>query len=362
MEPTDGNETTISNGQVIALGAAVAGLVSLLLVLLGRRQQTTPQQDAAQHAAAAATEAKQAAAAGVKALKKGAAPAAQTAQSQLADLSQTGQQAVRSARHAVSDVHLPDVGALASHAGADLSDVAHKLTGRGAKKGQGMTAKASEATQKVGEQTTTLAQNAQAIAEQAASAAMAAASRAREKGSSLADTTRELLPQVPQTVQEKVTDEVVPAVRDIALHAASLALDLWQTARERAAEAAAAAEHELDSLEQQAAHVVESGAGAAKGAVAAGEGAAKDATSAVAGRVEDVGERAKEVSKHAAEATVETTKDTGATLFWAGAAAGLAFYALLSPERREQLTNAMKTVIAQTRELIQDLQGYDEEF
>jgi hypothetical protein len=82
----------------------------------------------------------------------------------------------------------------------------------------------------------------------------------------------------------------------------------------------------------------------------------------VAHKDEGVGGKAKDVSAHAAEATVATSKDTGAALLWGGAAAAVIFYVILSEERREQVLRTADTVVKQTRELIRDFQGYDEEF
>jgi hypothetical protein len=51
-----------------------------------------------------------------------------------------------------------------------------------------------------------------------------------------------------------------------------------------------------------------------------------------------------------------------AGLFWGGAGIGLALYALLDAERREQVLRLANEASVQVQELVRDLQGYDDEF
>ena len=233
----------------------------------------------------------------------------------------------------------------AAAAGVDrLRRRAREVTDRGGQRGHEVADKAKEQAQRLGEQT---AATAQAIAAQAAAAAVAGAERAREVGTTVAGTAKERVPQVTH----KVGEEVVPTLREVALQAASAALELWQTARERASEA-------QSELAPQAAHAVAAGGERAREASAA----VSEKASELGERASELGGRAKDVSRRTAEATVETGKDTGAMLFWAGAAAGLVFYALLTPERREQVLRSAQAVTTQVQELIKDFQGYDDEF
>lgn len=207
-----------------------------------------------------------------------------------------------------------------------------------------LTDKTAEAVHKLGEQATALAQS---LADQAATSATAGAERAKEAGATIAASAKDHAPHV-SGVSHKVTDDVVPALKDVATQAAALALDLWQATRERAAEAAEMAHHDL------APH--------AAGVVGAAEKRASEATAAVKERSEEVVSRTKEASKHAAHATVDTGKETGALLFWAGAAAGLVLFAMMGKERRDQVLKAAESSIVQIREIMRDFQGYDEEF
>jgi hypothetical protein len=66
-------------------------------------------------------------------------------------------------------------------------------------------------------------------------------------------------------------------------------------------------------------------------------GAVTDRAHAVTGMATGAADRAKGASKHAAETTVNTTRDTGALIFWLGAAAGVVYFALLDERRRNQV-------------------------
>src|SRR5688500_12028969 len=79
--------------------------------------------------------------------------------------------------------------------------------------------KASDSLHRLGDQATSLAQS---IAEQAAATVVSGADRAREAGATVGGAIQEHAPQVSH-VPHKVTEEVIPALRDVAVQAASLA-------------------------------------------------------------------------------------------------------------------------------------------
>lgn len=145
----------------------------------------------------------------------------------------------------------------------------------------------------------------------------------------------------------KANKEVVPPIREVALNAASAALDLWQAAREKASEAIDAAD---------------AGRGSAAHLIAEAEHAARDAAHTATTQIALTGKRAKEASAHAAEATVATTKDGVAALVWGGAAAAAIFYLMLDEKRREQVLHAVDSIVKTSLDLIRDFRGYDEEF
>jgi len=182
----------------------------------------------------------------------------------------------------------------------------------------------------------------------------------------------------------KAAEGVVPSVRDVALQAAAAAIELWQAGRERAGDFAEAAEQ---ALSEPAGQVEQKARGAAMQvtkradevtdraterarevsqsiAQQAGQVAekAKTGSKSIADHADDMTSRAKDATKAAAGATVSTSKDTAATLIWMTAAAGIVFYALLDQQRREQVLRAANSIATQIREVVRDIQGYDEEF
>ena len=337
-----------TNAQVIAAAGMAAAVLAGLAIALGRRREKEPplarqlperaEQTDEQAAGRARTVARRVAAAvpqTTAVAEEWALGAARGGWDRLARLTHAEREAVAHARAAAGS----EVGRrrrtrrAARRRGERGHEVADQIRGQA---------------QRLGEQTASTASAAQAIAAQAAAAAVASAERALGLGASLAESAKERVPQVTH----KVGDEVVPSLRDGAFHAASTAVDLWKTARERAAEVAHA---DLAKPAVDVAHAVAARGERAHEATAA-------ATDKAATKATELGGRAKDVSRRTAEATVETSKDTGALLFWAGAAAGLVFYVIMSRERREQLTQAAQAVTTQVQELIKDLQGYDDEF
>ncbi len=212
---------------------------------------------------------------------------------------------------------------------------------------------------------------------QAAERSVAGTQRAKATGASLVESAREQLPHLQQLVSDqaaplahtlseqahdfaavsanrardvstRVNEDVLPTIRDVALNAASAAVELWEAARARAAEAAQEAQTEIGPV--------------AKYGIAAGTEKAKETSHLVASRVSDGATHAKESSRHAADATVSTSRDAGATLLWGAAAAGIVYYAFMDKDRREQTLRTINGMIGGTRELIRDIRGYDAEF
>jgi len=180
--------------------------------------------------------------------------------------------------------------------------------------------------QRVVEQATPLAHS---LAEQAHGLAAVDAERARD-------------------VSARVNEEVLPTLREVALNAASAAVELWETARAKAAEAAQEAHAEVAPV--------------ARYGLSVGTEKAKETTNLVAARVSDSASHARETSRHAADATVSTSRDAGATVLWGAAAAGIVYYAFMDKDRREQTLRTINGMIGGARELIRDVRGYDAEF
>jgi hypothetical protein len=159
--------------------------------------------------------------------------------------------------------------------------------------------------------------------------------------------------------RQLVDSKVLPTVKETALNAATAALELWQAATHKA-------DTVVESVSETAHHVV---ADPAHQMVAKVGQVAHDTTGAVASKAEAVttqareaGERTKMATKHAAEATVSTGKDSVASLLWVSAAAGVVLYLFMDRERRDQVLGIAKSTYNQFVEIIQDYQGYDGQF
>lgn len=205
---------------------------------------------------------------------------------------------------------------------------------------------------------------AQVMAARAAAAAVARAERAMSSGEKVAGAAR--------ARSEGVAEDVVPALREIAQQAAEGAIELWQAARARGADAAHTARHDLAAPMERAEDVVHGiadrthdaeeklreRARAVEERVEARVDRVRDAASGAKGKADAAAERVHE----AADEAVDAGKEAGAAFMWLAAALGLIFYVLLSEERREQLARFTDEASVQFRELLRDVRGYDDEF
>lgn len=382
----DEQQPVATNGRVIAVAGGAAAVAAALVVGLGRSRNAAPAtitlvvpddlqvtvRETPEQAEAADRRSREAAAA-------------------LAEIVAASRDEARAAAQAASRASAPlleRIADLGSAAPVDVGRVrerAREAMARGGEKRIEVTGRATERVQRVGGQT---AVSAQSIAAHAATAAAATAERARGLGASLTEAAKDRAPQV----RDKVGDEVVPPVRDAALHAASTASDLWQKGRDRAAAVLSVPEPEptkrgwqkalaraafwreaplppkgrWQSARDRAAAVahvdLEAPSARAAQALETGSGRAREATAAVAKRASEIGGKAKDAPRKTAEATVDTGKDASALLLWGSAAAGLVFYALMTPDVREQVFRTLGTASAQIQELVRDFRGYDDEF
>lgn len=231
-----------------------------------------------------------------------------------------------------------------------------------------------ETVQKIVEQAAATVLNARG---QAVDRSAGSTERVKEIGSSLLDSAKEQIPHIQQRVAEqaspkmhtlstqvhelaavggtkardvstRVNEEVLPTLREVALNAASAAVELWEAARERALEAAQETQQEVGPV--------------AKHGLSAGTEKAKDASHLLAAKVSDGTGHAKDATRHAADATVTTSRDAGAALLWGAAAAGLIYYGFMDKDRRAQTLKTINGMVGGTRELIRDVRGYDANF
>ena len=236
----------------------------------------------------------------------------------------------------------------------NLSRQGESLRRLGERKGAEVVRQAKQMRKQAPRRTEDMTSTAQAIAARAAAAAVAWAEQAWGIGASLADAARERMPEVGQRGRE----ERMPSLREVAMQAAASALDLWESARERAGEMAGAAESEIGRTGAKATHAASAGGERVRGASAA----AAERAAAVTGKAAEARDRARTATARTAVATADAGKETATALFWATAAVGLVCYGLLSPERRQQVLSLAGSAVEQGRELVRDFQGYDDEF
>lgn len=142
-----------------------------------------------------------------------------------------------------------------------------------------------------------------------------------------------------------------PSARDIALNAASGAIELWQAARDRAG----------DTMETVQSSVTDSASDLKHGAQEIKEEAV-DRVKSVTHVVGDSAHKAAGTSKTAAVSSAKTGRNALGLALWTGAAGAVIYYAFLNDERRAQARQLAMRVINEGRTLLQDLQGQDGEF
>jgi hypothetical protein len=171
-----------------------------------------------------------------------------------------------------------------------------------------------------------------------------------------------------------------PTVRDIALNAATGAVELWQTARDRAGETVGSVQSNVTDSATNIKHGAQGvTAGAAQRVVGvkdSAQGVTVGAAQRVVGVKDDAVDRVKSVShavgdlphkaadtgKSAATTTAKTGRNMFGLVVWTGAAGAIIYYAFLNEQRREQVRQVAMQAISEARALLQDLQGQDGEF
>ena len=146
-----------------------------------------------------------------------------------------------------------------------------------------------------------------------------------------------------------------PTVRDIALNAASGAIELWQAARDRAE----------DTIETVQATVSDSASDVLSGVSDLKSGAADrvhNVSAAVGSAVGSSAQRAADSSKAAVSTSATAGRNTLGFVVWTGIAGAIAYYAFLDEDRRAKARDLAMRVINEGRGLLGDIQGHDGEF
>ena len=156
--------------------------------------------------------------------------------------------------------------------------------------------------------------------------------------------------------------EAPPTVRDVALAAATGAIELWQAARDKAENTVDVVQH---SVVESAADLRSSATGIRDEAVDKVRSVVADGAHHVgdaAHRVGDSAHRATDTGKSVAASGADAGKHTVGLLLWTAAAGAIVYYAFLDENRREQARDLAMKAISEGRTLLRDLQGEDGEF
>jgi hypothetical protein len=402
METMDDHTDNTPNAKVILLATGGAALAALLIALARRREEDEqPQEKVEAVGRAAKKEAKKAAKAAAKKQKVLAAVIehdAQTAERELKAAAWDAQQRAREAESRLRAAGLrvvDDAAQLASKVGSE----ARSLAGEGKEKiahlrhreteEHGLEAEIRRLREEleslkrqmgresggpardVSRLVSLLGRKGSPVADAVSSPAIAAA---------LTQMERSLRTKAPALAAAKNKGEVLeilmqdlgPTMRDAGLQAVAAALGMLESARGEEGRAKEALEEARDTARKSSEEsrrkmedVTAELHAAAEEAAAQAEGIAANGKRRFwKGRSADHAEAAVAATAEAAEtAQQESEEHHGkAALFWGGAAIGLALYALLDAERRENVLRLANDASVQIQELVRDMQGYDDEF
>lgn len=187
---------------------------------------------------------------------------------------------------------------------------------------------------------------------------MADTARSRADRADLSGVTAHMRP-AGDTVKEtlnRLKEDVAPAARDAAVQAAAAAIQLWEATRDQTADL------NTKDLQRASGNLFSELAGRAKEAAATTAAVAHETSDDIAERTDAARERAEELTRRAATATADTSKEATSTLVWAGIAGGLIYYGLLDEGQRRRVDSAARSIYSGVMELVRDIQGYDADF
>ena len=209
--------------------------------------------------------------------------------------------------------------------------------------------------------------------------ARTATKRMREK----APVVKTAATKAAQTASEKVaakSPELKEAAAGLAAAAGGAAAQLLDQAREKAPDVVDSVTFALHSAQERATPIVAQAKEATRHAAEDLAPEIKHRAEDVSGKVQQQGSNAKASLTHASERLSGTTdalgtrskdavsaagsgsKEAGALLVWAGAAAGVAFYAFLNDDQRQKVMEAAGRIVGEVRDVYMDIRGYDGDF
>jgi len=225
--------------------------------------------------------------------------------------------------------------------------------------------KAREATEMARAKSPALNETATGIAASATAAAQSAAERIKERSPELADAASGIATSVAEKVQERAPG-VVDSVKE-AIH----------SAQERTPAVVDSVKDVLHSAQEKAQSQVGDPSSAVHKLVEQAKDVSRHATSDllpdVQHRAASVGSTASEKLSHtttaipqksreAATAAGRGSREAGSLVLWASAAAGVAYYAFLNETQRAKVKASAGRVLAEIRDVYQDMRGMDGDF
>jgi hypothetical protein len=204
---------------------------------------------------------------------------------------------------------------------------------------------------------TTTADGVSAGLQRGRDAARGAAELIAERLPTLKESAVERLSQAAQRVQVE-SGRAAEAAGSGAGQARSSGAALLGRMQEAVGPALAGAAETVGSAASGMADTVSSAASGVVDSVSSAAASARDnAQPATSGVLDSVGAGA----GRAVEKSTSLARETLAALFWLMAASAVVYLALLSPERREKVKSFVFGAIEETRLLVRDFQGYDED-
>lgn len=159
-------------------------------------------------------------------------------------------------------------------------------------------------------------------------------------------------------------DKVSHEAHDVAHLAATTAVDLWDRARSKST-AVKESIPSRDSLSEQlgvAAASIDKRARDAEKMVHAKASHARDRAKTIEPVIEERVVAANDRGVELADEAVKTGRSVFATVLWLGAAFAAIYFLLFDRERRDKIWSVTKEVAAETKDIINDIRGYDQEF
>lgn len=159
-------------------------------------------------------------------------------------------------------------------------------------------------------------------------------------------------------------DKVSQEAHDVAHLAATTAVDLWDRARTKST-AAKESIPGRDVLSEQlgvAAASIDKRAREAEKAVHARASHVRDRARSMEPEIEERVIAAKDRGVELADEAVKTGRSVLSTFLWIGAAFAAIYFLLFDRERRDKIWSVTKEVAAETKDIINDIRGYDQEF